>query len=299
MELRQLRHFLALAETLNFGQAAERMHIAQPPLSVSIRKLEEEMGVKLFDRDTRKVTLTEAGRVALEHARRALDHVDETVRAARSVAAGESGRLRVAFVGGATFRLFPQALPLFRQRFPKVELELHESTSMQVLQSVLEGSIDIGILRSPLAVASACLLIPVEHDELVAILPPGHALRRRKSLKLSDLSADPFVMYSHTQAPSMHAVVTLACQRAGFSPIIAQEAVQIQTIVSLVLSGLGVALVPSACKTLVPENATLLRIADHRSAIKVGLIAAVQKTADSSLLSNFIASLNPQYRRTA
>jgi DNA-binding transcriptional LysR family regulator len=292
VELRQLRHFIALAETLNFSRAAERMHIAQPPLSISIRKLEEELGVRLFERGPRHVALTRAGNMALASARQALSCVAETTRVAQATAAGEAGVLRVAFVGGATFRLFPQRLPEFRLLYPAVELELSEATSNQAVEKVSNGSSDVGILRYPLAQATSLAVHVLEQDRLAAVLPENHRLARRDSLQLKELAGEDFVMYSHAQAPSMHAIVALACRHAGFSPRVAQEAVQIQTIISLVQSGLGIALVPASCQQSLGQHVAFRRLTDREPLLGVGLALVADATRNDPLVQNFLKVLS-------
>lgn len=245
MDTRQLRHFVALAETLNYRRAAERLHISQPPLSASIRKLEEDLGVLLFERTRRGTQLTPAGMAALDAARRALFHTEQFGRIASATARGEAGRLRVGFVGSATYALMPQLMPVFRARYPEVSLVLTESTTSRLLAQVEQGEVDAGLLRFPVVRACRARITPVERDRFVAALPAGHPLLAREVLNLSDLAEESFVLYDAQAVPGLHAMALLACQRAGFVPRVAQEAVQVQTVVSLVESGLGVALVPS------------------------------------------------------
>ncbi len=201
MDLRQLRQFVTLAETLNFHRAAERLHMAQPPLSVSIRKLEEELGAALFLRNTRGVRLTPTGAAALESARACLFHADETWLAVQHAASGSGGRLRVAFVGSATYRLLPELIPRFRAASPGVRLELVEATNAQVLSLLHAREADLGILRTPLAQASDVELFQVESDLLVAALPSGHALATKASLAMRDLKDESFVQYASGAVP--------------------------------------------------------------------------------------------------
>lgn len=248
MDTRQLRHFVALAETLNYHRAAERLHISQPPLSASIRKLEDDLGVRLFERTRRGTSLTPAGQAALDDARRALFHTEQFGRIAAATARGEAGTLRIGFIGSATYALMPRLMPLFRARYPDVELVLTESTTRRLIEQVEQGEVDAGLLRFPVVRASKARITPIEHDVFVAALPEGHPLLSRRKLQLSDLASEPFVMYSAEAVPGLHAMALLACQQAGFVPKVQQEAVQVQTVVSLVESGLGVALVPSVTR---------------------------------------------------
>lgn len=245
MDTRQLRHFVALAETLNYHQAAQRLHISQPPLSASIRKLEEQLGVRLFERTRRGTTLTAAGQAALDDARRALFHTEQFGRTAAAAARGESGTLRIGFIGSATYELMPRLMPTYSARYPEVQLVLVESTTKQLLDDVERGHVDAGLLRFPLGRVSTASIMPVERDLIVAALPARHPLARKRSLPLSALRDQPFILYGAEAVPGLHAMTLLACQRAGFVPKVQQEALQVHTVVSLVESGLGVALVPS------------------------------------------------------
>lgn len=250
MELRQLRQFVTVAETLNFRRAAERLHMAQPPLSVAIRKLEDEVGTPLFERQPRGVALTAAGTAALQLAQHCLASAQALRNAALAAAGGESGLLRVGFVGSATYSLMPRLLPAFRARYPEVELVLRESTNLELLAMVEAEQLDIGLVRYPTGSASALRFEIVERDVFCAVLPAKHALAKRRRLTLAALAQEPFVDYASTQVPGLHAMVMLAFQQAGLSPRVAQEATQVQTVISLVQSGLGVALVPSVSARL-------------------------------------------------
>ena len=250
MELRQLQQFIAVAETLNFRRAAERLHMAQPPLSVAIRKLEEEVGAQLFERQPRGVALTAAGIAALGLAQRCLVDAGALRDAAQAAAGGERGLLRVGFVGSATYALMPRLLPAFRKRYPDVELVLRESANLELLAQVESGELDIGLVRYPTGSASALRFEVVERDVFCAVLPASHALARKKRLTLAMLAREPFIDYASTRVPGLHAMVMLAFQQAGLSPRVSQEAIQVQTVISLVQSGMGVALVPSVSARL-------------------------------------------------
>jgi len=254
MELRQLQQFIAVAETLNFRRAAERLHMAQPPLSVAIRKLEEEVGTPLFERQPRGVALTAAGIAALGLAHRCLIDAGALRDAAQAAAGGERGLLRVGFVGSATYALMPRLLPAFRARYPGVELVLRESTNLELLAMVETGELDIGLVRYPTGSASALRFEVVEHDVFCAVLPADHALAKKKRLTLAMLAREPFIDYASTRVPGLHAMVMAAFQQAGLAPWVSQEATQVQTVISLVQSGLGVALVPSVSARLAARD---------------------------------------------
>ncbi len=291
MELRQLRHFVALAETRNFTRAAERLHIAQPALSISIRKLEDEVGARLFERGARQATLTEAGREVLSSARNALAHIDDIGRIASAVSSGEAGVLRIAFVGSASFRILPAQLPEFRSRYPGVRLELLESTTLEIIEGIRNGSADVGIVRHPLLDTKGLSTTVLDREPLIAVLPKGHHLAAKPRLRLRDLSGEPFVQFSRERAPSLHAIIAFACQRAGFEPIVSQEALQIQTIVSLVESGLGVALVPESSTNGSGQSVAFRPISDMKELLSVGLALVFNEAHRSPLIRNFVRVL--------
>ena len=245
MDLRQLRHFVTLARTLNYRQAAEQLHMSQPPLSQSIRRLEDSLGVQLFQRDRRGTALTEAGLAALESAELALHHARQMQEVSRATAGGERGRLHIGFIGSATFSLIPRLVQAFRSEYPLIDLVLTESTTREICAQVASGDFDAGLLRYPVTQATDLSITPVEKDELVAVLPEGNPLLQRPALRLRDLADQPFINYRPSEVPGLHALVVLACQNAGFMPQVKQHAVQAQTLVSLVGAGLGVALVPA------------------------------------------------------
>lgn len=284
MDLRQLQYFTVLAETLNFHRAAERLNISQPPLTVAIRKLEEELGVKLFERGPRGVTLTAAGEAALESARAALAHAAQVRQTAREGALGERGRLNVGFVGSAVYELLPRLIPAYRRRYPNVDLVLEESTSVDIARKIRSQQLDVGLVRLPLLDVSGLDTQVVEVDELVVAVPSGSPLAQRSSLALSQLADEPFILFSRISVLST--VILMACHAAGFTPRIAQEATQVHTILSLVQSGLGAALVPSKATRLVPERVKLLRLADP---IRIENGLALSPDAPSPFALNFKA----------
>ncbi len=274
MDPRQLRQFVALASTLNYRRAAEQLHMSQPPLSASIRRLEAQLGVQLFERTRRGTALTAAGQAALDDAQRALFHAEQFGRVATAAARGEAGQLRVGFVGSATYALMPQLMPVFRSRYPDVHLVLAESTTRQLLDDVEQGHVDAGLLRFPVARATTARIQPVERDHFVAALPAQHPLARRTRLTLAALQDEAFVLYSASAVPGLHAMALQACQQAGFMPRVQQEAVQVQTVVSLVESGLGVALVPSVAARHANRAVVFRRLHGPGAAVEIGIALA-------------------------
>ncbi|HSV84611.1 MAG TPA: LysR family transcriptional regulator [Ramlibacter sp.] len=290
MDLRRIRHFSVLAETLNFSRAAERLHIAQPALSVSIQKLETELGTKLFDRTSTGVQLTASGQAALIEARRLLYHGEQLVRLARDATMGTGGRLRIGFVGSAIYRLLPSLIPPFRAQYPGVELVLRELTSTRIIQQLAEDGIDIGLLRTPLLQQTSATLLTLQRDRFVAALPPAHPLAAREPLALGDLRAEPFIMYSPDDASGLQGAAMAACQAVGFVPEVAQEAIQIATVVALVESGLGVALVPEVMRGHRADQVVYRDLVDLPDSVQTTLALAWQEGTESPAAERFIAT---------
>lgn len=245
MELRHLHYFIAVAEELHFSRAAKRLCISQPPLSQQIRSLEDELGVKLFERTKRQVHLTEAGKVFLERAYLVLAQLEQAIAVTQQIGQGEVGRLAIGFVDSATYTVFPEILRVFRSQFPAVELRLHEMTTAQQIQALHHKQVDIGIVRSAiseLGLSVECLL----HESLVVALPETHPLSAQTKVSLSTLADESFILFPAKLGPLFHEQIIHMCQQAGFRPKVAQEAVQMQTIVGLVAAGLGIAIVPAS-----------------------------------------------------
>ncbi|MCX7169938.1 MAG: LysR substrate-binding domain-containing protein [Proteobacteria bacterium] len=287
MNLRRIQHFVVLAETLNFRRAAERLHITQPPLSVSIRKLEAELGTKLFVRSANGVTLTSSGQAVLAEARRLLFHGSQLMKLAASTSDGTGGSLHVGFVGSTAVGMLQKLVPLFLNEYPGVELILHEATSASIVQLVEEAALDIGLVRTPLLESPKACLVPLEQDTLIAALPHGNLLAKKGMLTLGDLANESFIMYSRTEGAGLHSAAMLACQQAGFLPQVTQEAVQIQTMLALVESGLGVALVPSVMQRLAHEGVVYRKLKNCPSAAIIGLALLYQPEMASAATQRF------------
>lgn len=245
MELRQLRQFITVAETQSLRRAAERLHMAQPPLSVAMRKLEEDVGVALFERSTRGVRLTAAGESALASARKCLAAAAEMSAAARSVADGEVGELRIGFTGSTTFGLLPRMIQAFHKRYPQVRLDLHELTNQQSLTQVQAGQMDLAFVRVPTTHLPGLQFEDMEGDRFCVALPPGHALAAKATLTLRDLAEQDFIGYTPSPVGGLHAASSRLLQQAGVAVQLVQQTVQVSTVLGLVASGLGLALVPS------------------------------------------------------
>lgn len=249
VELRQWRQFVALAEELHFGRAAQRLHMTQPPLTQAIAGLEQALGVRLFDRTKRSVVLTPAGTALVSEARDLLARAQALPERARAAAAGELGRLRLAFVSTVGYELLPRWVRAFRQRWPHVALELIEATGDVQLDLIARGDADAGfMLHSPGLAAAGLAHLRIASEPMVVALPESHALAAAPSPALRALLDEPLVIFPRRILPSVHDAVFKLYHAAGRVPQVAQEAIQMQTIVNLVSAGLGVAWVPESVR---------------------------------------------------
>jgi DNA-binding transcriptional LysR family regulator len=290
VETRLLRQFVAVAEELNFHRAAERLHMAQPPLSQAIRKLEQTLTLSLFERSNRHVALTPAGAAFLVTARRVLAQLDDGIREAQRVAAGQAGRLSVTFVGTA-HDLLPAALRRFRADFPGIELVLREATTAEQLATIAAGEADIGLMRQPGIMVAQLASERLVREPILALLPDDHPLARHEIVRLADLAGDDFIGTPRQLGIGFHDQVIGLCRLAGFSPRIVQEARQMQTIASLVASGIGVALIPASL-ALSPRSGVAFRpiaVEAPPEMAHLDLIAAWDMTRRSPARDNFLA----------
>jgi len=262
IDLRQLRQFVTIAELGSFRRAADALHIAQPALSVSIQKLEHAVGTPLLARGAKGVSLTPAGQALMHDARRALFHAGQARQAARRVALGEWGTLRLGFVGSATYMLLPRCLPAFRERYPDVELDLREDSTVGLVSMLRANDIDAGLVRGPLVEDPALESWVVERDDLILAVPAGHALAGLACAPLAQARHESFVMYSPSKVPGLHGVALSLCRKAGFTPRISQQGIQVQTLVSLVASGLGLALVPGVTRAYSTPHVSFVPLCD-------------------------------------
>jgi DNA-binding transcriptional LysR family regulator len=247
IELRLWRQFVTVAEELHFGRAALRLHMTQPPLTQAIAQLERSLGVMLFARTKRSVQLTPQGLALLPQAQELLQRAQSLVGQARALAAGESGRLKLAFVSTVGFSLLPQWIMAFRQQFPGVQLDLVEATGDVQLQLLKSDEVDAGfILHASGFAAEGLQRLTVAQEPLVLALPESHPLARRKALRLQDVWAQPLVTFPRRIVPSLFDAIFGMYHDAGKLSVVAQEAIQMQTIVNLVSAGLGVAWVPAS-----------------------------------------------------
>lgn len=285
MELRQLRYFVAVAEEQSFGNAAKRLHLSQPPLSIQIKGLEAEIGVRLLDRTTRRVDLTDAGRAFLDKARDILAAAEDAKSVARGAELGLQGRLEVGFVSTATLSLLPPALRLFRERFEDVELDLKELSSSEQLQALYEGDIRVGLVRMPLR-APEIVLEPILEEPLVVALPVGHPLEANDSLALEEIAELPLIFFERRQEPASHEQIVELLARVGARPNVAQYAVHLQTVVGLVASDMGIAILPASARKLRRDGVVYRRLDAAEATSWLGLIWLERE--NSALVDNFV-----------
>ncbi|HEX2951874.1 MAG TPA: LysR substrate-binding domain-containing protein [Armatimonadota bacterium] len=286
MELRHLRYFVAVAEELHFGRAAERLFMAQPPLSQQIRQLEDEMGVALFTRTNRRVQLTAAGQIFLKEAREILAHVDEAVITAQRASRGETGWFGVGFVASAIYGMLPSILRRFRELYPAVELELLELPSLEQWQALRDKRIHIGFARLP-EEESGIILERVELDTFMVALPATHKLADRTSVPLLELATESFIQYPQQSESNYADYVFHVCEEAGFTPHIVQKTGEIQTALSLVDAGIGVALVPTVAQNLCREGVVYRPLAAPAPTIE--LTMGYRQDDPSPILPLFLA----------
>jgi DNA-binding transcriptional LysR family regulator len=271
-ELWQLRYFVAVAERLHFGRAAEALHISQPPLSRAIRALEARLGVTLFARSRRRVELTPEGARLLEETKRLTSQLERSVLELRGMASGEQGRLRIGFVSLADYGVLPGLLKGYKTERPGVTLALREMLSPEQAIALAAGELDFGLLLPPVSGAAGLEHIVVQRERFVAALPARHRLARaRGKLAVSELAGDPFVMVPREIAPGLYDIVTGLAARAGISLNVAQEAIQMQTVVSLVSSGLGAAIVPGSVANLGRRGVVYRELADSHPRLDLWL----------------------------
>ncbi len=249
MEIRHLRYFVAVAEELHFGRAAERLFIAQPPLSQQIQQLERELGVALFERTSRRVRLTPAGAVFLQDALHILARVQASVQDARRAAKGELGTLAIGFVASATYDFLPRVLRRFREQYPDIELLLSEQNAAEQSNALREKTIHVGFAR-PAIEAPEWVAKPITHEPFLLAVPEHHALAAMPAVALPELAAEPFIAFPPDPKPSYADLVKAVCEAAGFSPLVAQEVREMQTALSLVAAGMGVCLVPASVQNV-------------------------------------------------
>ncbi|SJM67748.1 LysR family transcriptional regulator [Gulosibacter sp. 10] len=249
MELRHLEYFLAVAQELHFGRAAQRLRVSQPPLTVAIRQLEQELGVALFERTTRRVSLTPEGEAFRSRAAEVLEDLDAAVAEVAEVSAGTRGRLRIGYVSSASYSVLPNALRAFSARFPAVRLDIQPLTSGEQVDALLEGDLDIGFLRDPGGVPGV-RLSRVSEEELIAVLPSEHPLAQRDEVSPGDLIGEPLVLFPYRRMPGYVSRLMEVFEGLAHPPRVVQQAIHQETVMGLVAAGVGVSLVPESIRRI-------------------------------------------------
>ena len=289
VELRLFRYFIAVAEELHFGRAAEKIGIAQPPLSQQIQVLERELGVRLFDRTNRKVELTDAGMALLGEARKALAAADYAVEEARRAGRGQVGRLAIGMVGSITYQeMIPEVIRTFRERYPNVAIHLQECSTPQQVEAIRRGELHIGFVRPPVS-DHLVKFETVMRESMVLALPASHPFASRKRIAIKELANEPWITLPPGLGLGFYEQVMNLCAKAGFQPSLSQVAVQMHTMLSLVAGGLGVTVVPESVSHADRKGIVYVEIAGATPPVETA--AAYLKTNRSPILGNFLKIL--------
>ncbi|CAM00163.1 LysR family transcriptional regulator [Saccharopolyspora erythraea NRRL 2338] len=286
MELRHLRYFVAIAEEQSLTRAAARLHIAQPPLSAQLRKLETELGAVLVHRTARGTQLTDAGRVLLEEARRILHEVDHAAQMTREAGSGRVGRLSLGFIPSASNVVLPPILRQFKARYPEVRLRLREMRPDEIVERLHDRRIDAGFFYLPIDDPSLHVR-SVADDSLVLALPSTHPLADSPEVDLRAVAGEPFILPPRYDMPGLYTSVTQACERAGFTPRVVQPDVWLmQTIVGLVAGGMGIAVVPSSVQQIPRAGATFVPLTDVSATARMAM--AWRREIGTPVLRSFL-----------
>lgn len=254
IELKLMRQYVAVAETLNFRNAAQRLNMSQPPLSAAIQRLEQRLGVQLLQRNTRKTQLTQAGNVFLIEARQVLQQAERACKMARDAAAGIHGTIRLGFVDSIVDSLLAILIGSYRDSFPHVELQLQEATPPEQIESLRNDHLDLGLLVLPSVPPGNLFIEPICEDKMVAVMPHDHILVNLNKVHLSDLASLKWILLAEQHNPEMYSQVLKSCHIAGFTPEIIHKPRQMQTTAALVSGGLGITLMPEHYARRQPER---------------------------------------------
>jgi DNA-binding transcriptional LysR family regulator len=277
-ELRHLRYFVAVADELNFSRAAQRLHMAQPPLSAAIRQLERELGVELFTRTSREVRLTDAGRAFLDGARRTLAEAERAAHEARRAGAGELGRVRIGYSWSVRFETLPAIGRELRASHPGIDLLTQEMWNARIPDALANGTIDLAIALSP-EVASGLELEQIRSERLVALLPAGHALASEPVLRLESLANEQFVLFPRQLAPRLHDAFMAIYRRAGFEPRLRSESFHAGWDIAILDQIGAAALVPASVSTSLPPGVAAVPLSDPAVELDTFIVAPAGQRA--------------------
>ncbi len=292
MDLRHLRYFTTVAEELHFGRAAEKLGITQPPLSQAIAALEQELGVRLFERTRRTVALTPVGGQWLAYVRELLALAARLPAVAQQLQCGEIGSLTLAFVTTADYSVLPRLVSRYTRAYPDVRVHLREATSDIQIEALLKGEVDAGLIIAPLGAAlhGSLAYLPLLREALVLAMPESWAAERRLNggtARPAEVLDDPLILFPRRSAPAFHDIITSYYAAHGAEPRIVQEAIQTPTILSLVSAGMGVALVPRSLRNLARSGVRYLDFEGDPPEIETGLVW--RRRDSSATLERFVA----------
>ncbi len=290
VKLHQLRYFVAVADELHFRRAAERLHMSQPPLSEAIRELEAVVGTALFVRSRRRVALTPAGEALSRDARALLAGLDQALDTAARIGAGQSGQLRLSFVGSALYGIVPDLVRTFSVERPDIVLRLQERSTTDQIAALVAGELDVGFVRSP-AVTDELSVETILREATIAALPAGHPLSLLKRVPIARLAGLPFILFPRAQAPELHDAITMAVARGGRAARIVQEVPEMGTIVGLVASGMGVSLVPASVQALARAGVAYRPVA---GAPRADLAMVTRRSDRSPMVRAFVDAVRTQ-----
>lgn len=293
IETRLLQQFIAVAEELHFNRAAERLHMAQPPLSQAIRKLEGAVGAPLFERTPRSVALTPAGAAFLETARRTVQSLEEGVAQTRRVAQGMEGHLTLTFINIAPYASLLQALRHFRELNPGIAFTMREATTQEQVNALEQGEADIGFMRTPGTTTPHLRMVRLLSERICVALPAGHPLAAKAGIDLALLRDEAFVASPRTLGKGFHDQLIGLCQTAGFVPDIVQHGRQMQTLIALVAAGFGIALLPASLATETREDVVFrpLQVEAAEDVSRLELFMAWNETRTSAIRDRLIQAI--------
>jgi DNA-binding transcriptional LysR family regulator len=294
MDIRHLRYFMAVATERNFTRAASRIGVAQPSLSRQIRELEDELGLRLFVRESRPVTLTVGGQLLLEHAYKVIGSVEQLRTALKRFAAGEKQRFMIGFVGSTIYGLVPALIRRFRERAPDLNIDLVEMNTITQMSALKEGVIDAGLGRLTFDDPALRRRV-IEHERLVVALPVGHVLSDRTDpVSLAEISSETVILYPSEPRPSFADQIMAIFRDYGFAPTGMREVKELQTALGLVAAQFGLCLVPASVQRLRRDDIVYHAIAEEAAISPIILNWRVSDTSPATiLLSQICAELAP------
>ncbi|NHC35801.1 LysR family transcriptional regulator [Scytonema millei] len=285
MELHDLRYFVAVAEDLHFGRAAQRLHMTQPALSRQIQALEAELDVQLFRRSKRSVQLTIAGQTFFEEAKQILRHTEQAIQTTKRVARGEVGQLRLSFTASALRSVLPEIVRVFRERYPDVQLTMNERCTHDQVAAFHSHQVDVGFLYLPVD-EKLLTLQPIAEEVWIVALPKGHHLSDRKHLTLSMLANEAFILHPRQSGAKFYDRIVGLCEQAGFYPNVVQEVETSQTRVGLVAAGMGITFVPEYLQNVGDTEVIYRRL--KGTAPKLQLAIARRRDNFSPIVQQFL-----------